>query len=270
MAEEPDQELSREAADPDAEITKIKSEIVDTRSQMGETIDEIQDRLSVSAITANIKEEVSEQLASAVESTKNVLYTTTVERVGKIMKNLSGFANASGGALPLLLIGAGTGLILMNRGNGGRTKNRNRNGSGRTQNTEDRSSARGVESSSTARGMTEAAAGAYHRVEEAVSTTASRVADVAATGKEKYVNYFDKNPMAVGAIAAAMGLAVGLALPLTEAESELLGETAGSLRDRLEGAAKETVGTLKETATDFLEGIESSAEGRPATGSQVH
>ena len=54
MVEGTDKELSFESDKTDAEISKIKDEIVDVRSQMGETIDEIQERLSVSAITANI------------------------------------------------------------------------------------------------------------------------------------------------------------------------------------------------------------------------
>lgn len=268
MAEGTDQELNNgDVTGEDAEISRIKEEIGDTRSQMSETIDELQERLSVPVISAQIKEEVSEQISSAVETTKEIVYDTAIKRVNKIMNKLSGLGSAAGGVLPLLLIGAGAGLIVMNR---------SRNTPLHTK--EIRSRARDGESrpgdasadSSTLESVKDVAANAYHRVGDAVSTTASKVSDIAAAGKESYVNYFDRNPMAIGAVSAALGLAVGLALPLTETESELLGETAGSLRDQLEGAAKNTVESVKNSADELLDKVGSigSEEGSQARSGQ--
>src|SRR5215207_10003837 len=116
MAEETDQELTaEETGREDAELRQIKEEISETRNQMGETIDELQERLSIPALTAQIKDEVSEQVASAVETTKEILYDTTIRKVSNVMNKLSGLTTTAGGVLPMLLIGTGTGLILMNR-----------------------------------------------------------------------------------------------------------------------------------------------------------
>lgn len=265
MAERTDQELTAELTSiDDTELRQIKDEISETRNQMGETIDELQERLSIPALTAQIKDEVSEQVASAVETTKEILYDTTIKKVSNVMNKISGLTASTGGILPLLLIGAGTGLILMNRNrNSGQSSSRG-NGKelGRTGNGQSTRRPDSKNGGASLDAVKDAASGVYHRVEGAISSTASKVSDLAATGKDSYAHYLDSNPMAVGAIAAAMGLAVGLALPLTETESELLGETAGSLRDRLEDAAKKGVDRIKESADEFLEGVgnESAAE----------
>lgn len=254
MVEGTDKQLDLASADGDAEINKIKEEIVDVRSQMGDTIDELQERLSVPAITANIKEEVSEQFASAVDSTKEAIFETAAKGLSSIMKNLTALTNMTGGVIPLVLIGAGAGLIVMNR-RGSKSSSRER-GSTNGGNVEFAKNRHSSGNGSTDVGIADTASSVYHRVEDAVATTASKVADVAVAGKDKYVSYLDHNPMAVGAVAAAIGLAVGLALPLTDTESELLGETAGSIKEHIQDAAKETVGTLKETATEFLDSVE--------------
>ncbi|MEO5859044.1 MAG: DUF3618 domain-containing protein [Pyrinomonadaceae bacterium] len=265
MVEGTDKQLDLASADGDAEINKIKEEIVDVRSQMGETIDELQERLSVPAITANIKEEVSEQFASAVDSTKELLYETAGKGLNNIMKNLSALTNMTGGVLPLVLIGAGAGLIVMNRrGSGTNTKDGRSTNGGTVEFAKNQHS---LGSTSSGLGIADAASSVYHHVEDAVSSTASKVADVAATGKEKYASYLDENPMAVGAVAAAIGLAVGLALPLTDAENDLLGETAGSIKEHIQDAAKETVGAIKETATEFLDSVDQSS-GKAATANR--
>ena len=64
----------------------------------------------------------------------------------------------------------------------------------------------------------------------------------------------------MGAVAAAIGLALGLALPLTETETELMSEAAGSLRTQIEDAAKETVGSIKETASEILDSAEQGSK----------
>ena len=256
MAEGTDHKLNLESDKSDSEMNKIKDKIVDVRSQMGETFDEIQERLSVPAITASIKEEVSEQFASAVDSTKEVLYETAVKGVNNIMKNLSGLATMGGGVLPIVLIGAGAGLIILNRRRSGtRANDLSKLDSGTVKSAESQHTS---VNSSSERGIADTASSAYERVEDAVSSTASKVADVAATGKDKYVYYLDQNPMAVGAVAAAIGLAVGLALPLTETETEMLSDTARSIKGHIQDTAEETVGSIKETATEFLDGVEQS------------
>src|SRR5690349_10618674 len=82
-------ESALEMADGSSEKTdeteQIKSQIEETRNQLGETIDAIQDRLSFS----NISEQVSEHVNNAVESAKSAVYDATIGKAATIMKNIS-------------------------------------------------------------------------------------------------------------------------------------------------------------------------------------
>jgi ElaB/YqjD/DUF883 family membrane-anchored ribosome-binding protein len=60
------------------------------------------------------------------------------------------------------------------------------------------------------------------------------------------VDYADENPLLIGALAVAAGVGVGLALPATRRENELLGET----RDRLLGDARGLIGEAREAARE--------------------
>ncbi len=66
-------------------------------------------------------------------------------------------------------------------------------------------------------------------------------------------DFANENPLAVGAVAIAAGVGVGMMLPSTRRENELLGPTRSRLMDegsRLLGEARETAGRLKDTVTD--------------------
>src|SRR5690349_2004050 len=52
------------------ETEKIREQIVETRQQMGETIDAIQEKLSFSNISEQVKEQVSEQINNVVDTAK--------------------------------------------------------------------------------------------------------------------------------------------------------------------------------------------------------
>src|SRR5215218_9702801 len=97
------------------ETQQIKAQIEETRSQMGETIDAIQERLSI----ANIQEQVSETVSSAIESAKDTAYDATIGKAVNFMKNVGDGVSHSGAfrtvkqnPLPLALIGLGTGLLV--------------------------------------------------------------------------------------------------------------------------------------------------------------
>jgi len=61
------------------ETEQLKAQIEQTRSQMGETIDAIQDRLSV----ANISEQVSERVNNAIETAKDTAYDATIGKAAE-------------------------------------------------------------------------------------------------------------------------------------------------------------------------------------------
>lgn len=58
------------------------------------------------------------------------------------------------------------------------------------------------------------------------------------------------NPLAVGAVALALGAAIGLALPQTERENQLMGEARDTLLERAQDLAQETVEKVQHVATE--------------------
>jgi hypothetical protein len=58
------------------------------------------------------------------------------------------------------------------------------------------------------------------------------------------------NPIAVGAAAMVLGAAVGLALPETERENELMGETRDNALEQAQHLAQTTVEKVKDAAAD--------------------
>ncbi len=100
----------------DNDPEEIRAKIDETRSEMGETLDEIQERLSV----ANISEQVSEQVNSAIETVKTTAYDATI---GKAVNFMRGAENelrrttvgrtVMNNPIPFALIGAGAAMLLM-------------------------------------------------------------------------------------------------------------------------------------------------------------
>ncbi len=56
--------------------------------------------------------------------------------------------------------------------------------------------------------------------------------------------------MAVGAIALAVGAALGFAIPLTEAENEYMGEMRDNFFEKAQATAQDAIGTVKQMAGD--------------------
>src|SRR5688572_21610204 len=93
---------------------EIRTKIEETRADMGETIDAIQERLSF----ANISEQVSEHVSNALETAKETVYDATIGKVVHLMKNTgNGISHSQvlrtvkDNPLPFILIGAGAGLL---------------------------------------------------------------------------------------------------------------------------------------------------------------
>ncbi|HEX8289357.1 MAG TPA: DUF3618 domain-containing protein [Pyrinomonadaceae bacterium] len=97
-------------------------------------------------------------------------------------------------------------------------------------------------------GVTNAASSAYSGVTSAASTAYEKVGDLGSQAREQYDYYIDENPLAVGAVALAIGAAVGLSIPSTRVESQLLGETRDNLLARAQDAAGDLVERVKEVA----------------------
>jgi ElaB/YqjD/DUF883 family membrane-anchored ribosome-binding protein len=262
------------------ETEHLKTQIEETRSQMSETIDALQEKLSFS----NLSEQVSEHVNSAIETAKNSVYDATIGKAVGIMKNMGdGIAESKlvkttrSNPLPLVLIGLGAGWLAYNSYNSGTNSRRRKfqlregttydefgdrararldmergtsfdlhhqNEPSTASKLSDKASALTGSVSNAASSAYESASNAansaYESASNAMNSTMSGAKDLAnkpyskageygTTAMDTYDHYINENPLAVGAVAFAVGAAVGLAIPSTRYEGEMLGEARNDL-----------------------------------------
>lgn len=101
---------------------------------------------------------------------------------------------------------------------------------------------------------------AYDTVGNLGSQVKDTASDLANKAHEQYDYYIEENPLAVGAVALAIGAAVGFSIPSTRYESQLVGET----RDRLMGQTGNKIsGLIKnagEAAQEKFDSLKTVAE----------
>ncbi len=267
------------------ETEQLRQNIEETRASMGQTIDAIQERLSIS----NISEQVSEQVSNAIESAKDSVYEATIGKVANLMKEAGkGISGSNIGRTisenpwPYALIGLGSAWLIYDSMSGSRRHRGNgrmRLGSSgsrygeRNYLTSQQGTGEGDRSgmlSGATESVSNAASSAYGTVastaSNAVNTvsntatqTYSKAADVAGrayervgeyghVAQEKYEEYIETKPLAVAAAAAAVGAAIGFAIPSTRYEGELVGETRDQLMSKASDAATQLVDRAKEVA----------------------
>ena len=104
----------------------------------------------------------------------------------------------------------------------------------------DRASSVGSGAKERAHDLADRAGSAAGAVSERAHDLADGVVDRTRRGAGRLEDSFYANPLALGAVAAAIGLATGLAAPTTERETQLLGGARDRLVDRVKEAASET------------------------------
>jgi ElaB/YqjD/DUF883 family membrane-anchored ribosome-binding protein len=192
----------------------IRAEIEQTRAEMSETIDAIQDKLSPQRMMEQAKETVRDATVGRMKE----MATSATETASDLAEQVQDSAQQAvryvrENPLPALLIGAGAAWLLM-----------------RWQRGEPRLSypqTRRRPSESSTREMTE-------KVQERWQYYSTRA-------ETQFDRWMRENPLTVGAAAVAIGAAVGLSAPRTETEDEWMGEARDTLIDRAQEVAQDTV-----------------------------
>lgn len=286
-------EIANNTDDETEETEHLKAQIAETRSQMGETIDAIQEKLSIDNISEQVREKVSEEINYALDAAKETVYSATIGNLGKAGKFMQNVGQelskteagkfARKNPFPLVLIGLGVGLLAyeLSSGKNRRSQRSNGNGNGKFLNGKISSSVESLKSatgkigdtashayesvsnatSNALHGVSDAASSAYGSVSNAAGNAYESVSNFAGNAYEKageygsqareqYDYYIEENPIAVGAVALAVGAAVGLAIPATRYENELMGEYSKQLLDKAQTAAGDLVERVKEVASE--------------------
>ncbi len=290
---------SEEIAD---EPEQIRQQIEETRKDMSETIDALQEKFSFQ----NISEQVSEQVNNVIETAKDTVYDATIGKVGNFMKYVSRelkttgeefskteiYKSAKTNPVPFALIGLGAGLLLLQ--GFGRKKSdgyrRDYDYDSRQDINNDpsmlKSAGENISSAASAGyesvgnaaqkaygGVTSVAASAYQTADNTSHLVYEKAGELGTQAKETYEYYIEENPLAVGAVALAIGAAVGFSIPSTRYESKLMGEarqnllqkaqaTAGTLVDKAKEVASEASHTIKEAASETSHTIQEEVKAK--------
>ena len=93
-----------------------------------------------------------------------------------------------------------------------------------------------------------------HQAQDQMGQLAQNARGTARRAEATIGSTFQENPLALGAVALALGTAVGLALPKTRMEDELLGETRDGFLERANEVAHEMVGKAQGVAEQLMTG----------------
>lgn len=243
---------STSADDYDENTGQLRADIEDTRADMSQTLNEIQERLSPENLVGQAKEAVREATIGKVEKAMGQV-GETLSAVAEPVREVAGRAGNAikevgttvgdqiwKNPIPIALIGLGVGMLVM----------KNYRGLG------DVGQPRQTEAQSTG-------ASTLNQVKETASDLANRSTQTlnelgtkAKNSASRFGEIMRDNPLAAGAVAIAAGTAVGLLIPSTQFESEYIGETGERLVDKVEDAARDALGKVQDAAKQMAPGQE--------------
>jgi len=309
---------------------ELRANIEQTRAEMSETVNALQERLSPTALKEqaqdqihDIKEQVKEQVQEQFEHAKYMVREATIGRVENMVSNASDTITDTRDSvmdtirqnpIPAALVGIGLGWLFMNRSASKPTRYSGRGGvrgsqiyvegqrSYRPGYANDQGyyansqpyyadnrayqnepyyadSTRGQQSQgvvgSTISSARETAGNVASTVSDTASNVASTVSDTASNlvdrtqetvgnltdqaqyqaqrVEDRFQQTLRSNPLAVGAVALALGTAVGLAVPQTQRENQLMGEARDTLIDKAQDVASETFEKVQRVASEVTD-----------------
>jgi ElaB/YqjD/DUF883 family membrane-anchored ribosome-binding protein len=275
---------STSADDYDENTEQLRAEIEDTRADMAQTINEIQERLSPEHLVGQVKETVREATIGKVERVMSQVGETISEvtepalemagRAGDVIKEVGTSVGDKiwKNPIPVALIGLGVGMLVMrSRGSSytrgyssprpsstGRRSNYALGDIGQTQQTQGAGTG-----ASTLNQVKETASDLANRSTQALSDFGTKAKNSASAVTTRFEQMMHENPLAVGAIAVAAGTAVGLVLPTTRVESQYIGQTGERLVERVEDVARGALDKVQDAAKQMTsEGQQGQQQGQ--------
>jgi hypothetical protein len=244
----------------------IREEIAQTRVEMSETIEAIQERLSPSHLVAQAGETVRNATTQKVKQ----MATTAGQAADQVM-DTSFVRTVRANPIPVAMVGIGAAwLLLKGRSDDGRgygtrheSRYRTRNGSDVAPRDWRVAPDSGVAVGTTGRGND------GDDLREASSRDfefGGGHSGYAGAGRESVSvdRVVRENPLVVGAAAALVGVAVGMSLPASGTENRLMGEARDTVVDRARELASDATGKVQEVAEQVLD----SATPPPAAAGQ--
>jgi ElaB/YqjD/DUF883 family membrane-anchored ribosome-binding protein len=239
--------MSRETRD---DAARLRTEIARTREDMSETIDEIQDRLNPRNLMSQARETVKEKTVGRVKEAARNVGLGAQSAAAQTREAAAGATETvKQNRWPAILIGSGVAWLLIDNAR------RRRSSDYDYVEYEGIERIEGIDMANEygEGGMPPASGYASRSYEPRIRRNPLR------QGASQFQRLLHRNPLAVGAIAATVGVGVGLALPETERENRLMGEARDNLVERAQGAAQGAVEKAKEVAGDAAKEVAGEA-----------
>ncbi|MEA2519653.1 MAG: hypothetical protein QOF49_1733 [Chloroflexota bacterium] len=248
----------------DPAVDQLAAEIALTRSEMTSTVEELGDRLDPGTIAERTTEKVREATIGKVEAKVDQMANTASE----LATNASETVQETGSGvletirqnpIPAALAGFGIGWLVLNRQPRSSSAWVDRrsastwSGSGYDQGgvadavgsrAKEASAAVGDAASNAKQAAGDVASTVGGAASDAATTVGSTATSVASTAQRT----IESNPLAIGAIAIAVGAAVGLALPASQTEKRVMGQAGSQLIDKAETAVTKPLEELENTS----------------------
>jgi ElaB/YqjD/DUF883 family membrane-anchored ribosome-binding protein len=231
----------------------LRAEIDQTREELSETIDAIQEKLRPSNIVADatdrIKHATTErvrQMAGSASETAQSAMDRTRHMAGEIADG------ARQNAIPAAMIGIGVAWLLVDRlrSTGGRDTIQYRPSASSTR-TPDYVASDDYYRQATEYGYDEDNSETFDRATDLASDARDAAVRAGRRARNQFQRLLHSNPLMVGAATIVIGAAVGMLLPKTERENQLLGETRDNVVDRAQDLARNAATRVREAAGDI-------------------
>jgi ElaB/YqjD/DUF883 family membrane-anchored ribosome-binding protein len=251
---------------------EIEREIEETRNRMSQNIDELGDRLNPQNLKHEAKSAIRNAASDAVSNVGDQARRTGSRLVDVIREN----------PLPVIAVGAGVTWLLTQRSHsdisGDRMARYAYTGPDRRQG-EGKAGIKGKVSgavsevkekvSDAASGISERASGLAGETQERVGELRGKARVQTRRVKTNLEHAAEENPLMVAIGASIVGLALGLLLPETERENELMGPARDQLVDRAERTAERVKDAATEAGRDVKEAVRTEVSERAPEVKQV-
>jgi ElaB/YqjD/DUF883 family membrane-anchored ribosome-binding protein len=251
---------------------EIEREIEETRNRMSQNIDELGDRLNPQNLKHEAKSAIRNAASDAVSNVGDQARRTGSRLVDVIREN----------PLPVIAVGAGVTWLLTQRSHsdisGDRMARYAYTGPDRRQG-EGKTGIKGKVSgavsevkekvSDAASGISERASGLAGETQERVGELRGKARVQTRRVKTNLEHAAEENPLMVAIGASIVGLALGLLLPETERENELMGPARDQLVDRAERTAERVKDAATEAGRDVKEAVRTEVSERAPEVKQV-
>ena len=245
---------------------EIEREIEETRNRMSQNIDELGDRLNPQNLKQEAKSAIKNAASDAVTTVGDQARRTGSRLVDVIREN----------PLPVIAVGAGVTWLLTQRSNSEISGDRmaryaytgpeRRQGEGKLSRIREKV---GDAVSGVKEKVSETASGIGEQAGELASGTQERVGELRGRArfqtrrvKTNLEHTAEENPLMLALGATIVGLAVGLLLPGTERENEMMGPARDQLVDRAERTAERVKDAATEAGREVKDAVKSEVSER--------